>query len=368
MFDDLDKQWEIIKIKAELLCWGIQPNEVAKEISQKQNPCHEWKTGNVGLHLLLAGKSAVLVTVDHTFDKKSPYLLDYLDEKLVLLKNGEIVTQVEAILMPAWYEKKTKKERQMSALFLHEGRTFLHQAYSGCDYHSAGLPCKFCSAGSRWWIAEPEEVGDIVNEAFKGNNAYHVCLGGGTRLPHRKNVTYFSACIREIRKKCVTIPIWVEMPPPDCYNDISDMIQLGATSFGFNIEIWDDTVRSNVCPGKSQIPKNQYLEAMKTVTKVLGPNRIGSCLLVGLEPIKSSIEGALMLASIGVQPCILPFKPWNKCLYKDHSLCDVDTLIEVSKIAVEGMIKNNISPEKNQGCLLCEGCTIDHDIHAIMKN
>jgi biotin synthase-related radical SAM superfamily protein len=153
------------------------------------------------------------------------------------------------------------------------------------------------------------------------------------------------------------------MVPPESDSDILKLINSGATSFGFNIEIWDDTLRKEICPGKSQISKRRYIDAMKKVIDILGPNRVGSVLLVGLEPVRSSIDGAVTLSSIGVQPCILPFKPWDKSVYRERPHCNPDDLIKVSERAVRAMIENNISPEKNQGCLLCEGCTIDHDIY-----
>ncbi len=87
------------------------------------------------------------------------------------------------------------------------------------------------------------------------------------------------------------------------------------------------------------------------------------CILVGLEPIESSIKGATALASIGAQPCILPFKPWDNTLYSHYSPCNPKDLNKVSSEAVDSMIENGILPDENQGCLLCEGCTIDHDIY-----
>src|SRR5690606_20329619 len=127
--------------------------------------------------------------------------------------------------------------------------------------------------------------------------------------------------------------------------DISKLVDIGATSFGFNIEIWDDTLRKVICEGKSKIPKSRYLSAMKRAYDILGPNRTGSCLIVGLEPVESSIRGANELASIGVQPCMLPFKPWNNSAYSNHPHCSPEDLIKVSKEAVRAIIKNNIFPE-----------------------
>lgn len=361
--DNPTRRWEIIKIKTDLLCRGVRPNKVAEDIYLRQNPCQDWKTGNVGIHISLEDGSHVLVTLSHSFDKRSPYSIEYKDGLLLLLEEQEVVTQIKEVPMSNWYSKKTTTGVLMPTFFLHEGKAFLHQAYSGCDYHSTGLQCKFCGTGSNWRIGTPLEVAETVTTAVEENKDYHVCLGGGTRLPLSCNVEYFSKCCTEIRKKDSNVPIWVEMVPPEFDNYILKLVDSGVTSFGFNIEIWDDTLRKEICPGKSQVSKRRYIEAMKKAIDILGPNRVGSVLLVGLEPVRSSIDGAVTLSSIGVQPCILPFKPWDKSVYRERPHCNPDDLIKVSERAVRAMIENNISPEKNQGCLLCEGCTIDHDIY-----
>ncbi|MFC1561076.1 radical SAM protein [Candidatus Latescibacterota bacterium] len=363
--DDLIHKWEIIKIKADLLCMGIRPNEVAEMIYKRQNPCHDWKTGNVGIHISLEGGSHVLVTISHSFDQKSPYSIEFREGNLDLLKDGTVVSEVIEVPMPNWYSKKTITGALMPTFFLHEGKAFLHQAYAGCDLHSSGMQCKFCGTGSHWKIGEPIEIGKTVAEAVMENPNYHVCLGGGTRLPLDHNVEYFSKCASEIRKRNSKVPIWIEMVPPEYNEGISKLVEFGATSFGFNIEIWTEKLREEICPGKFKMPKNRYLEAMEEALSILGPNRVGTCLLVGLEPIESSVEGATALSSIGSQPCILPFKPWDKSLYRNLPPCNPEDLISVSETAVRAIIENNILPEENQGCLLCEGCTIDHDIYKL---
>jgi hypothetical protein len=359
------EKWRIIKIKADLLCMGIRPNELVERIYSRQNPSGDWKTGNVGLHLQFEDGSHVLVTVVHKFDSKSPYSLENGNSGLVLKKGEEFASHVREVEMPHWYEKTTTTSTPMSAIFLHEGSAFLHQAYAGCDYHAVQMQCKFCGTGSKWCIGTPKEVADVVVQAVKENKNYHVCLGGGTRLPLQRNVEYFNECLTEIRKNNSEVPSWIEMVPPKSDAELAMLVESGATSFGFNIEIWDDDLRREICPGKSRIGKKRYLAALKAAKHLLGENRTGSCLLVGLEPINSSIKGAMELASIGVQPCMLPFKPWDKSFYKDRYPCNPADLIEVSKSAVKAMIDNGIAPDKNEGCLLCEGCTIDHDIYNI---
>ncbi len=358
----------IAGLKAELLCKGVYPNDVAKAMYQRQNPYGDWKTGNVGIHISIDGASSALVTISHQFDRKSPYSLEAIESGLALLKNGLVVCRVEEVSTGNWCHKKTSTGIAMGNFFLHEGKKFLHQAYTGCDYYAGGKQCKFCGTGAKWEIASPTEVAQIVSEALRGNSAYHVCLGGGTRMPLSRNVDYFCECASVIRENNPEVPIWVEMVPPESDDDILRLVRAGVSSFGFNIEIWNDELRKGICPGKSEIPKTTYLRACQKVVDTLGPNRVGSCLLVGLEPIKDSIECVRALADVGSQPCILPFKPWDKSAFRYRPPCRPQDLIEASEAAVDAMIENGICPDRNQGCLLCEGCTIDHDLYKIKVN
>lgn len=355
--------WNTIQVKADLLCKGLRPTEAARSIYAMQNPCRDWKTGNVGVHIVLETGSHVLVTVSHSFDQQSPYWIEELGTQYMLHRDGKAVCAITPVSMPAWYRRQTTTGSPMPSIFLHEGRSFLHQAYSGCDFHAEGLACRFCGAGSSWRIGTPQEVGETIEAALRENPAYHACLGGGTRLPLRRNTDYFVACVQEIRSRTTEIPIWVETVPPESDAEIRLFVDSGVTGFGFNIEVWDDSWRKTICPGKSAVPKSRYLDTMKRTASLLGPNRVGSCLIVGLEPMDSSIAGSNELASRGVQPCVLPFRPWDRSAYSECKPCEPEDLIRVSEAAVTAMLDNGVCPEKNQGCLLCEGCTIDHDIY-----
>lgn len=182
---------------------GIRFNSVARDIYRRQNPCFDTKTGNVGIHLALDGQRHVLVTVSHAFDQESPYFLANHENQLVLMKEGKVVSQVTETPMPNWYSKKTTTGNPMPSFFLHEGKSFLHQAYSGCDFHSLELACRFCGTGSSWKIGTPIEVGETVAAAIEENQEYHVCLGGGTRMPGKRNIDYFADCkpifVREMK-------------------------------------------------------------------------------------------------------------------------------------------------------------------------
>jgi hypothetical protein len=352
----------LLQIKAELLCVGMRMSETSLGIFRRQNPCDDRKTGNVGVHLRLSNGSHVLATVHHSFDRSSPYEIRQEGKRLLLLKNDTPLDEVFEVPMPAWYGQQTAKNNRMPGLFLHEGSSFMHLTYSGCDYHARGMPCRFCAAGKQWKTSPPDEVAQTVRAALAENPAYQVCLGGGARLPLERNTSYFVKLLQEIRRINAQVPLWVEMvpPPPE---DVRALVEAGATGFGFNLELWDESLRKEACPGKSDVPRSRYFDAMRAAVDLLGTNRVGSCLIVGLEKPETSMEGAEALAGMGVQPCMIPFKPWDASEYSKRQRVDAGTLLSISQSAVESMRRHGLCPHKNQGCLGCESCTVDHDLY-----
>ena len=350
---------DCIELKAQLLCLGLKPDTNLISLFKHQNPDSIWKTGNNGCFLSF-DNTQVLASIVHNRNKTSPFSFSVKDK---CIRQGEkiVKSNVFAPIYPDWYNTKLSTGKMFSEVFLLEGERFFHQAYKGCDYMAFGKGCKFCSTGIRnEKEAIPFEIGEAA--AIIGNHFVdaHICLGGGTYLPISYNVKYFSECIKEIRKRNEKIPIWIEMVPPTI-EELNMLIDLGATSFGFNIEIWDDNKRKKFCPGKSSLSKSHYLNILEHAASLL-PNRVGSCLIVGLDTPQSIQSGIDELVSIGVHPCLLPFKPFDGAETEKQSLCDSKEFVELSYYCVEQMHNNGLDLLKNQGCLLCDCCTIMHDI------
>ena len=348
-----------IDLKAQLLCLGLKPDTNLISLFNQQNPESIWKTGNNGCFLDF-DNTQVLVSFIHNKNKSSPF--SYCMKERYIIQGEEIVkSNVYASQYPDWYNTRLSTGKRFSEVFLLEGKRFFHQAYKGCDYMACGKGCKFCSTGIRNnQEATPFEIGEaaaIIGDHYVDGQ---ICLGGGTYLPISSNVKYFSECIKEIKKRNEKIPIWIEMVPPT-KEELKMLIDLGATAFGFNIEIWDDKKRKMYCPGKSSISKSHYLNILEYAAGLL-PNRVGSCLIVGLDAPQSIQSGIDSLVNIGVHPCLLPFKSFDGAETENQYLCDSKEFVELSYYSVEQIHNNGLDLLKNQGCLLCDCCTIMHDI------
>ena len=348
-----------IDLKSNLLCVGMSADDSTIRLFEEQNPNEVWKTGNNGCFVEF-DDTRLLVSIVHKANEFSPY--HYVMSDCNLLRGTEVVKEkVTAKIYPDWYRLQLSTGRSFTEVFLLEGERYFHQAYKGCDYMAGGFGCGFCSTGCRnSRESTPAELGEAAAIIKEHITNAHICLGGGTYLPVESNVAYFVDCAKEIRKHHSDIAIWIEMVPPST-DDVLRLIEAGATSFGFNIEIWDNASRKEICPGKSEFSLGHYLEVLEFTAKQL-PNKAGSCLLVGLDKPESIQTGVDALVSIGVHPCILPFKPFDGSRLEKMNPANPAEFIELSTYAVDRMYRSGLNLLQNQGCLLCECCTVMHDI------
>lgn len=364
-----EKKTDPVLLKSELLFSGLRENEIVKEIYLKQNPHDIWKTGNNGVFLSIMGLDALL-SINHKANKESAYEIIKTGSNHILMKNKEVVTtDITVMSIPEWYNTPVG-DFNFSKYFVFEGRRFLHLAYKGCAF-SSNEKCKFCSTKRRTEGTDnsPDEIIEAFRLAHKQMSAdIQVCLGGGTYIPFSENVQYFFDIIQGIRKIDSDIPIWVEMIPPTI-EEIDKLIDAGATAFGFNIEIWNPEIRTMICPGKSQVSSKEYLDAMKHATTKLGSNRVGSCIIVGLDSYDSVVEAIDILIDIGIEPCILPYKKYNRTNLGSYIIPDgyQSDFVRLSYYAARKAYERGVIFDNNQGCLNCACCTVMHDIQSKIK-
>jgi len=372
----------VLHVKSELLILGIKESDPLTDIYKLQNPEDIPKTGNNGVFLTLNNSLQVLASFLHGKNQISPYSVVKEADSLYLTKyHKRLDLSVTGNIFPEWYSTSVHatEKQNFSKFFVLEGDRYLHLAYKCCAFNNESR-CKFCSTEHRDRDTNSldradnsaEEICAVLEEMF--NHKYippdfHFCLGGGTYLPLSKNVDFFCkiiSCIRKYRsKEKGENPIWIEMIPPS-KEDIQRLIDIGATSFGFNIEVFNDKLRQKHCPGKSNVASlEHYFEAFEMVNTKLGINKVGSCIIIGLDSQENLKSGIDTLISHKVFPCILPLKFFDGASMKlDNTamaLLERDFII-LSKYAADRASAEGIDVSKNEGCLHCPCCTIIHDM------
>ncbi len=172
---------KIFRTKAEVLCWGLKTNHIAKTIYSIQHPSEHKRTGNSGLHLLIDGRLVINAIYGEEFCELSPYTLREIDKKPWLFKENRPICECSVIMPPKWYLQKTKNGTMMEEIFLQEGRdTLITAIWNNCCYFSKNLQCQFCVLGYNKGLEfkKLNQVVEAAETALQENPNYYLHLTG----------------------------------------------------------------------------------------------------------------------------------------------------------------------------------------------
>jgi ubiquinone/menaquinone biosynthesis C-methylase UbiE len=363
---------DILQVKAELLIHGVRIySSFIGQIYDTQNPGGSPKTGNNGIFVTLDDKYDVLISFRHSNNQVSPYSLVSQNGVLQLKKNEvELALKIAEKKVPEWYYTKIQ-DIAFSDCFLYEGDKYLHIAYKCCDIKDEQR-CSFCSVSRRENDSRDksaEEICAVLEPMLQSGSvpdSFHFCIGGGTYLPLTDNVKFVKKIIDCIKKnRDGKNPIWVEMIPPST-NEIEELVKAGATSFGFNIEVFNNDLRQIFCSGKNSIaPVQNYLDAFDKTRLLLGEDKVGSCLIVGLDSQAAIRSGIDILVEHRAFPCILPLKVFDGAAMQlsPERLAFLERdFISLSQYAALKVREKGLDVSQNEGCMNCPCCTVIHDI------
>ena len=97
--------------------------------------------------------------------------------------------------------------------------------------------------------------------------------------------------------------IIVYTTPPAVAQEIDSLFAAGADRIACDIEIWNEAIFREICPGKSQwTGRQRALDTLLHIAGRHGPNKACSTFVVGLEPAEDFLAGAEYLARNGIVP------------------------------------------------------------------
>ena len=136
----------------------------------------------------------------------------------------------------------------------------------------------------------------------------HILLSGG--VPPVKQWDYYLELISAIRT-VTNLPLYQMIVPPSDLTFLDELHQVGVDEIGFNMEIVEPSLSQKIMPGKGKLPREMYLQAMEYAVNLWGSSdgQVRSALIVGLEPLDSTLEGVELFAQRGVMPILSPFRP-----------------------------------------------------------
>ena len=283
----------------------------------------------------------------------APFQLTLGPEKaLHLLRAGEFVTEVSLPKATGFYRQRTSRSVPFRGLAVLQGHDVLAFPYLWpCEFAKAGQACKFCHCGNYTQgqtpvgVGEdvaftPQDVAEAVDYAVNVEHcARYIQLTGGSTLQTDGECSRIVDILRAIDAAAglANIPgeIIVYTTPPAVAEEIDALFAAGADRIACDIEIWNEELFRQICPGKAQwTGRQRALDALLHIARRHGPGKACSTFVVGLEPAEDFLAGAEYLASNGIVP--IP------SIWMPHGLPPVPSPVKAD-LAFFGKIKRGLA-------------------------
>ena len=236
----------------------------------------------------------------------SSTLFDVDDDGFVVIGAG-LVSRAEFWRPPAYLGATASNGRPIKNFVVGHGDRVRLSPTIGC-----AMTCDFCNIPFDDTYAGLKPV-DIMVESLRTafadpiQPAQHILISGGTPgPPHVAGLReVYERVISEFPQRLVDIMM---VPVPGLF-DLPHLDALGLNQISINLEIYDETVAEQIMRHKHRQGRQYYLDFIEAAAELLGPGRVRSMLMVGLEPMESTLAGVRALLDRGCVPVLSPFLP-----------------------------------------------------------
>ena len=348
---------DIIPLKAELLCLGARVEKETAGLLEAEYP-HFFDKGFIHAVNIHMAEANINISVAEEFSSASPYLIVKRDGEYRITGNGwdEPIT---------FYENLPQTGTMLDDLArLHSPTCINIWPSTICCYDKPELKCRFCSLKAD--AEKPIDTGEL-SEALKLLLArvpkeYILNFSGGTYRDPDWMARYWIDLAKKIRAFS-DVSITVEFAPPSDLGILREMKEAGINVVIMNLAIADVARRKQICPGKSHITYAHYHEAFREAVKLFGWGMVSSVLIGGIQPKEDIMKECALMASEGVFPTIMPFRPMDDCVYYGLERCKPEELMEMSDYLGGLLHKYALDYRKQPGCTECGGCSLENDCY-----
>lgn len=239
----------------------------------------------------------------------APLLVAEGKRLFVVPGNGGPRVEVRNATLPRFAARQTSRGIPMRRVATVLGNHLLVHPGAVCGFSVHGAPCRFCLEGARGptdraTMPTVADVVEVVRAAFDEGVASLVYVNGSPFEAEDGGMAFLAPYIEAIRKHFDTL-VAVQTHPPKALSWIDRTYAMGVDALSFNLEIFDPELLNRHCIGRSRyIGRERYLEALEHAAKVFPSGTVWTDLVVGLEPLESTIEGIDTLTAMGVLPVV----------------------------------------------------------------
>lgn len=299
-------------LKFEILASGLAIDDLALAHIEAANGDRPLTPGDYastsGVILRLDGTvwvNAPIATHNPNFVSAPPFTLTADHTSLRLVGAGQEVTA--EFWLPPSYHGCTNRQGKPHAIyaFTHGDRVRI-APITGCAF-----TCKFCNLPYelRYRRKDLDGLLEAVEVASTDpiQPARHVLISGGTPKP--EDFGYMREVYEAVIGTFPHLPVDIMMVPIPEVLEVERLAKIGVNELSINLEVYDDAIARKLMPRKHQQGRDHLLAFARHAAHVLGPGRVRSMLMVGVEPMEATLEGVQAVLDAGCVPVLSPFRP-----------------------------------------------------------
>lgn len=231
---------------------------------------------------------------------RDPYIVDFIDGKLVLVDNGEIIEEVSYWEKPKYYDEFTSSGKPMWQIAAARPQRIDINPNQYCHFWDKPKNgCKYCSIAAVYNQSkdkkpprlEISDIGETVKEALKQKGRFtSVFLTGGSILtgkePLDDEVDLYIEVLKEIGKSFKTKKFPSQLIGT-AYNE-RQLRRLyeetGLMTYTADIEVLNEEKFNWICPGKAEvIGYKEWKERLYKAVEIFGRGNVNTGIVSGVE-------------------------------------------------------------------------------------
>jgi hypothetical protein len=275
------------------------------------------------LEVVLPEDISVSLPLNERFTESSPYYLG-LDENGFCISNEEERRDVRIVPQPRYYARNTRSGLPMWRVGTAYGGYIAINPATGCGFTKLGVSCRFCDVPTRTIERDaPLSVSDVietVGAAFAEGAVEFVYLHVGYLEGEDSGISFLEPYINAIKKHFDTL-VAVQIQPPRTNGWIDNTYAMGVDALSYSVEIHDAEILRQHCAGRAEhVGRDRYYDALAYAATIFPSGTVWSDLIVGLEPVDSTMRGIDTLVGMNVLPVLSLFHPLDDTALRDHPL------------------------------------------------
>lgn len=352
-------------IKLCLLCDGVRIHrEVLREVGGKyaEDRFRYHRATKIPIGIKLVPSEMLLpedIVCSVFIEEKSPWLMkkDENGKLALFYRDNQRICSLGFTKRPKFYDVRLSNGKLCDqAAVMYGNYVFAVFIMGWCYFFHKEVGCKFCSLKANWEnkglgqqnlkFITPEIAQEAARQAMKhdGDRIKYVLYSSGSFPNNDEGFRIQTEVVRAVKKETPRLEHHFAIMPPNNLSLIKQMKTAGLNTIDFDMEIFDEKLFKQICPGKEKFyGREKYIQALEYAVKIFGWGRGRCACVAGLESLDSFLEGLHFMGKKGIPVDINIFHPDPDSELENRPRPSKDYIWEVSKEQARVYKKYNFS-------------------------